>query len=442
MTTKTITKKRVLQIVKKLESINYAKISIAELEKLVNPLLKGYYTSVPIYPPDTYIFRGRICDKPEYLKELTYPPKELVANFGRANDKGRSIFYGTIGKTIPMFELNPSEGDTLAISVWKTNTKMALNHVGFTDEVARELKSTRDFFEYPFADHMRKTSKENVAVYNYLAKVFTQKIPKEKAYLYKLSIAIANKLLGPPMQGIIYPTIAMFGNADNVALEPSFVDKHLQFVSVEFIKIKRTADQGSYDTLDSAVDVDEAGKLVWTGKLLTWDVQGTNSMSFGSGGDHWIVKDGKGKRVDPKPTQEIHPNYTQIEARFHERIDGAMGLTKTYKLDNYGETVTVAATLHLNLRTNEKFVSYYIPVCKDPFLVAASMIKSTDKIFEHGKLVHQKDSRTNEIVLRYEDFVFNNHVYIFSEVHFDFNKLPKPFEDPVELHYTSLRYDI
>ncbi len=159
---------------------------------------------------------------------------------------------------------------------------------------------------------MRQTNKENVTVYNYLAKIFTRQIPKNKSYLYKLSIAIANKLCMPPLHGLMYPTVAMSGNADNIALLPSFVDHSLEFVAVEYIEVTRDGEKGSYKILDSATEISEDEKIQWTAKFLVWGGK-LNEVNVASGGDHWVVRDQRGKQIKPTGKGEMNPGNTLLE---------------------------------------------------------------------------------------------------------------------------------
>ena len=78
----------------------------------------------------------------------------------------------------------------------------------------------------------------NAFANNYLASKFVQFVETDKEYKYKITIAIGRKLLmGTLFNGILYPTIAISANADNIVLKTDYFDRNMQFVSVEYIEV-------------------------------------------------------------------------------------------------------------------------------------------------------------------------------------------------------------
>ena len=95
--------------------------------------------------------------------------------------------------------------------------------------------------------------------------------------------AIAKKLIGDNgvLDGIIYPTIQMRGNADNIVLSKKVVDRKLQFVSVEYLEVDAANDLDyNVRILDSSAKVDLIGTIHWSGRGLQWQVppQGMDSL--------------------------------------------------------------------------------------------------------------------------------------------------------------------
>jgi hypothetical protein len=78
----------------------------------------------------------------------------------------------------------------------------------------------------------------NKMLHKFLSSEFARDVPDGSEHLYKLSVAIAEKLSGqlsvldevegmPPdrrFAGLQYPALAMRGDADNIVLFPDFVD--------------------------------------------------------------------------------------------------------------------------------------------------------------------------------------------------------------------------
>ena len=192
----------------------------------------------------------------------------------------------------------------MAISVWKTTDKLLLNHVGFTSECTTLLNSNRRLDDiYDFVKVTNNFGGLNNLVQSYLASKFTESIPNGEEFRYKLTIAIGRKLMmGNLLNGVLYPTIAMSGNADNVAIKANFVETSMSFVSVQFVEItQRNGRKFKFDTIDSSTKLDREGKILWSGRNLRWVLknQGEEFVMKAEGGD-WVAYDTDGNRVDPE----------------------------------------------------------------------------------------------------------------------------------------------
>lgn len=294
----------VYKAIEKIESTDLITVSIDELEELLKPLFIGYKVNVPNFDKGIYLYRGRICSKPNNIKEVSYPHPTKIKSYGRLNNIGDSIFYGATARSVPFFELDATVGDTLALSVWKSTEKMLLNHIGFTGECSSLLNSNRDLNRiYDFVKKMNNFSNLNNLVHSYLASKFTQKINAGEEYKYKLTIAIGRKLMmGDFFVGILYPTIAMSGNADNIAIKTDFADSKIDFVSVEFVKItEKKGFKYSFDILDSATKFDNKGNILWLGRALQWKLKDQGEeIKMKSEDGAWVGYDKNGNRVDPE----------------------------------------------------------------------------------------------------------------------------------------------
>ena len=98
------------------------------------------------------------------------------------------------------------------------------------------------------------------------SKYFMRKVASDEAFRYKLTVAIGEMHLGSivthntQFAGILYPSVRMWANGDNLALLPRFVDKHLAFRRAIHVKIKgRTETSIDIDYVDVAHEFDRAG---------------------------------------------------------------------------------------------------------------------------------------------------------------------------------------
>ncbi|RAW00489.1 hypothetical protein [Pseudochryseolinea flava] len=148
----------------------------------------------------------------------------------------------------------------------------------------------------------------NKLIGEYLAKTFSQSVPANKKELYKLTIAIADKhkSIDPAMlqfDGLMYPTVQMWANAENFALERSVIDSGKMYLNaVEWILVKRVHN-GKYDidVLDWANSVTSKGEIEWKGRLPRWNVNEleVNSVYWDDYYGKKVLKDRHGNIIEP-----------------------------------------------------------------------------------------------------------------------------------------------
>lgn len=286
-----------------IESADFEKLNIEDFEEYLIPLFMGYRVCAPGFKKGLYLYRGRICEKPQNIKEITYPPSEKIKSSGRANNVGESFFYAATARPVPFFELNVEKGHYLALSTWRTTNELIVNHIGFSKEFEEYSSSNRALDDiYSFVKSTKAHSDLSALVHDYLSYKFSKIVNSEEEHYYKLTIAISRKLFKSDLfSGLLYPTIAMTGNADNIVLKRNFVDQTLELKSVEYIEIKEAKDR-KYDiqVLDSATKVNEKGDLLWSGRGLQWQLkqQGQELLLKYEAG--WIAHDRDGSRIDPE----------------------------------------------------------------------------------------------------------------------------------------------
>jgi len=292
------------EAIEKIDLADLRTISIDELEGYLKPLFTGFKTNAPIIDKGFQIYRGRICEKPHNVKELGYPLAESIKEHGRINDIGESFFYGSTAYGVPFFELDCKVGQRIALAVWKSNRKMLLNHMGFTEECKKVLNSSRNLNDiYDFAKATNNFGTLNDFVHSYLASKFVQSVETGKEYEYKITIAIGRKLLmGELFNGILYPTIAMSANADNVVLRTDYFDKNMHFVNVKYVEVtERKGVVCKTKVLDTATKVDGEGNLIWSGRNLQWTLRNKgDEIVMKAEGGIWVGYDRNGNRINPE----------------------------------------------------------------------------------------------------------------------------------------------
>lgn len=292
-------------------------LETAEVDNLVKKLtllFRGYTLRSPVIDAGQHYYRGVTWDqRPLNVTQLTYPPAEYIRNYGRANEPGQSIFYASLGREATLYELRSRPGDHVAISRWRLVQRAILNNVGFTAGVMQRLRSNRGTEGALYQDDLLTGRAANKLVHEFLADEFTRSVQPGREHEYKISAAISRKLLGKiteisadlPQQvrfdGILYPALAVRGNADNVALLPDFVDRYLVLEWVEYVRVDTAQEEEFRITvLDFANSFTPDGAIEWRGRLPQWTISepGTTYVARVKGGQ-WILEDETGRRIEP-----------------------------------------------------------------------------------------------------------------------------------------------
>lgn len=424
--------------IRNVESLDYKTISIKEIENILEPMFKGYEICAPKFKPGLEVYRGRICDKPTNIKEISYPPPTFIRNYGRINDKGESIFYAATGRGVTFFELKARVGDTIAISHWRTKKEAILNHIGFTSKAKKVLNSNRNLDKiYNFVRETIKVPCDiNSLVNDYISSKFIESVNPSEEERYKLSIALARKLITCDLlDGLLYPTIAMFGNADNIAFKTKFVDSSIDFVSVEFVRVTNVEGVNyTFDILDSANKLDSAGNFVWSGRGLSWVMNGENKiLRMSVENDTWKASNEKGETIDPNNNEILKPKdkdtvrlITKMQADYSSyaiaNSDWAFEIISK-DVGKFKKEVTSHSLM--NFRQKEFHVAFVILNLDEEYKLLPNLVNEHIKKVQNVaflSLVNEKDG-TN---ISNQDLNFSKKVFIYT------NKLEIPLSKLIE----------
>lgn len=327
-------------------------LTIDEIKDLLQPLFVGLRVKTPIIDPGTFLYRARritsTFNKASVIrrKDLVYPSKEY-ATLNRLNRPGDALMYCSAGKESLFFELQDLQvDDEIVLTIWQTTAPLLVNNIGYTDDVFRTLGAKRqrptwvdaepkrpgssatitlpEIHEPPLSSVFDATS--NGALLRALSKFFMHRVEPDETYKYKLTVAIGELHMGVVMNhpqhdkfsGIVYPSVRMWANGDNVALLPDFVDRALVFKKAIHVRVEsRTDSTFQITSLDAATSFNANGELQWLGRLLNWTLAPGQAAKFtvksgrAPDGDyssdkdgnpcHWVARDSAtGRIISPK----------------------------------------------------------------------------------------------------------------------------------------------
>ena len=289
--------------IQELRALNLASTEIELVKERLGAIIPGYILNAPIIPKDTILYRGvEWRDKPRKTVDLTYPPSKYVKNLHRAGRAGKSLFYCSMSREAPFFELGVVPGAKETVSHWQTTAPIVVNNVGYHNEVFGSLSSNRDCPSWGKGTEYEKLEKTTALIKQFFATEFAKIVPSRQEYLYKVSIAIAELHFSNDMfGGLLYPSMAMRANADNLAFKPECVDNHLSVRKVEYIRVDETDASGFMVTiLDFADTFDEDGGIQWKGRHPHWVMREKGQvLHLAVENGRWVARNEKGEIVEP-----------------------------------------------------------------------------------------------------------------------------------------------
>lgn len=297
-----ITEDEANQWIERVRDIDIESQNIDVLKREIDFFPKGFMMAgIPISKGET-IYRARILDeKPMHVSDLSYPPKHAISEFGRANRPHNPIFYASSGGAAAVFEINPDPGDRVAILKWRINEQIILSKIGYSDDVLSRLKSSRDIEDIPEGLSPESESAGNSIIRDYLARIFTRRVPEDEKHRKKLTAAISEMYLkADEIDGILYPSVEMWGNEDNLAIKTQAVDQKLEPISAEFIEIQKRGEKGiETDTLDTSTTIEE-GEIQWNGHGHQWVLEKDGAWgAFKYEDGRWKLKNSPPNGVRP-----------------------------------------------------------------------------------------------------------------------------------------------
>lgn len=269
--------------------------SADDLVSQIGPLTKGIQLTVPRFAPGVMLFRGRLGRVCGCVGDLSYPPASIVG-LGRANRERSPVFYATTFRTVVFFEVPNQAGDHILVSRWRTVDHLLVNHLGYTTTVFDELRSRRTQPSWNGEKDPLQGHNPSRKALEMLGKLFASTDPN----LYKLTAALAEFFMRPPLNGLIYPTIAMSANADNFALKPEWVDTGLEFIGVEVVRVDNVRGMERDVTVVDYATARSDGTLDWKGRGPNWQLtEEGQQLTLKAEQGVWIARGADGTIVGP-----------------------------------------------------------------------------------------------------------------------------------------------
>lgn len=289
-------------------------MTIDAMKAFLRRRIGGYTVAIKPMRTTNKLFRGVFCGElPSTVDRVSYPLPQFVLKPGRANRDHCSMFYGCVGAFPIFFEIHAKQGDLIALSEWTVKEPLWMHNLGYHSDALERLgaptpdqSSQRQALTRPIANE----TNYNRRIRRRMSLAFTADVPEGEEYRYKETIAI-NELLydraspintggdvglrGERVAGTVYPTVKLRGLADNVVLQPDFVDHYLQPKSVRYLRVEAADEKAlSYSFLTIGYSETFSGKAIIWQDALEPETQRRTHVNFENG--QWIFRDGS-KRI-------------------------------------------------------------------------------------------------------------------------------------------------
>lgn len=179
------------------------------------------------------------------IQTYSYPPTIICTENGRANIKGRSVFYCSNDPTAALLESRPNIGDIAFVSIWKpiVNRQVKIAHcLPVNLEPSNHWNvMALEAWRYTI-DYYTEKAKEKNQHFIELNKFIAERFVNEKKPYYLTSWLSNEILCGKYWRDLIlYPSIATNSKYCNMAIHPNFVNNYLKFEQVIRVKIADTS---------------------------------------------------------------------------------------------------------------------------------------------------------------------------------------------------------
>nr|WP_321414391.1 RES domain-containing protein [uncultured Allomuricauda sp.] len=200
----------------------------------------------------------------------SYPPPKACFNNGRANLKGKSVFYCSNEADAAIRECKPEKDDEIYLSVWKgiAKNRIKVGNLLPPDLNAQNIWSNmaKEVFEQTInslPSRVGDKSNHILALYRFIAEKFRS---EQKPY-YLTSMISWEYLYGQMWRDfIIYPSFLSNERFCNMAFHPNSVNQNLKFDKLIKLKVTGHNSDGPIFRIGSTVGYIEKTKMLWREK--------------------------------------------------------------------------------------------------------------------------------------------------------------------------------
>lgn len=246
-----------------LPSLEEFKLHLEDLKniKLVDPTIdeihKTYFSILPFLPRmlsrinfdenrELPFYRVRLNIDPQkedlsLIRTYSYPSADHCKTSGRANRRGKTVFYCSNKAFAAIFESKPKVGDIGYLSIWENDITRPLNAAVYLPKKFNNPNEWETVANsaHKFADsYFEINGKDKVEHFKELKNFISDRFVTEN-YPYALTSFVSDEaLFGKDAKDLVlYPSVASNSHYCNFAIHPNIVERYLTFKKVIRFKV-------------------------------------------------------------------------------------------------------------------------------------------------------------------------------------------------------------
>lgn len=265
----------------KLKNYNFKNLSEREIYDVFYDYARILPTNIGWFSPEKFnrhkFYRVRMnidreTEDVSLAQTYSFPPPNCCSENGRANLKGRSVFYCSNDPRGAVIESKPKAGDEGYLSVWNG---IATRRIKIGQLLPYDLPKdnywslmAKDCFDY-FNEGLPKDAKHKfdlfIKLYKFVSEIFnTEHKP------YHLSSMISEELLYGQLwrDFLIYPSKLSDNKLCNMAFHPNSVNENLRFEKVIQFKVVSIENDKMEYQLGKKVGVINNNQMAWRNRTM------------------------------------------------------------------------------------------------------------------------------------------------------------------------------
>jgi hypothetical protein len=260
----------------KLESYDFSNLSNAEILDIIYDLARTVPGNVGWFEPQNFNYHkfyrvrkniDRNIEDITLAQTYSYPPGKFCFENGRANLKGKSVFYCSNEPLAALMEIKPEAGDEIFLSVWEGIADKRIKVGSLLPPDLTEENVWNEMAKNSFQNTLKKLhlrAGDKTTHLEMLCKFFSY-LFRTESKPYPLTSMISWEYLYGQMWRdlIIYPSVVSNELYCNMAFHPNSVDRNLRFEKVIKLKVDYVGEDSLKYSLGKKVGFIENTKMKW-----------------------------------------------------------------------------------------------------------------------------------------------------------------------------------